>query len=147
MIFAWTGDLNCSKISSIRVPRPNYANWISRKEMMHDYSLLRFLVLLTREQNNPVLGGGPISMGAWFLCVIFIWERKKKGESNSHTVDFWWSLLRLTLVHELLKHGDLQNVYHFNNFKIWKASDEDTQVRHIPYLGVLMQNKTQLKWF
>lgn len=40
--------------------------------MIQDYSLLRFLVLLTREQNNPVFGGGPISIGAWFLCIIFI---------------------------------------------------------------------------
>lgn len=39
---------------------------------MEAHSLLRFLVLLISEQNNPVLGGGPISIGAWFLCVIFI---------------------------------------------------------------------------
>lgn len=43
-----------------------------RMKWHRDYSLLRFLVLWTREQNNPVFGGGPISIGAWFLCVIFI---------------------------------------------------------------------------
>lgn len=64
--------LEMVQISSICVPWPNYANSISKNETIQDYSLLRFLVLLTREQNNPVFGGGPISIGAWFLCVIFI---------------------------------------------------------------------------
>lgn len=40
--------------------------------LIEGYSLLRFLLLLMSEQNNPVLGGGPISIGAWFLCVILI---------------------------------------------------------------------------
>lgn len=109
--------------------------------LIEGYSLLRFLLLLMSEQNNPVLGGGPISIGAWFLCVILIQER---GRQRKSVMRIKCQVLgnSAAIFHEVKNNTRLKLHFRVSRFQRYFKEGQDI---HFSDTQTLTQRKNQLK--